>query len=212
MLAIGAFLISICVHAATPGSEIEIQDNLRRARESSQSMELRWNAVMNMAKFSSSEVRKDLMDFTSAPEWFMRNAGLLALQIVDPMAAHERAFQMLSDKALVVRSQAVASLTRKLTPSQRELLWKELEESYNYRKGKSLWIRAEILGKLAEFPSKEELNQFSRYLADSDQQVVPKAIAGLEKLSGRQVEGTTTQSRAKKWLSLVNTDRDSLIR
>ena len=117
----------------------------------------------------------------------MRNAALVALKEVNPAQSQKLAQKLLKDKALVVRSAAVTVLEANITPEVRDLLWDELNQSYNFKGSQSLWIRHQIVEVLAKKPMHRELKIFADLLSDKDARVHVPAVAGLEKLTGVQL-------------------------
>jgi HEAT repeat protein len=162
------------------------------AFDAKQAMPTRWQAIMAMGETRHKNAVKDLQKASEQSEWFMRNAALVAMQENYPSEAQKLALNLLKDKALVVRSAAVDTLRRNATPEVRDILWEELNQGYNYKKKRSLWIRAQIVEVLAQAPSQREMRLFADLLSDKDQRLQIPAIAGLEKITGQRLGGGKT--------------------
>lgn len=161
----------------------------------SQPMSLRWRALMAAGEARGAKAIPDIAKAGASSQWFMRNAALIAMSEVSPEEGRKLAQKLIKDKALVVRSAAVEVLEKSPTPEVRELLWEELNQSYNFKNAQSLWIRHQIVGVLAKKPLDRELRTFAELLSDKDARVHLPAVRGLEKLTGVKLgEGPMKQS------------------
>lgn len=170
------------------------------------SIPMRWKALTLAAKINPQGAKVDLDRALKSKEWFMRNAALTAVKTTQPERINEVVPTLLKDKALVVRSAAVGALYPKLEPKMRDLLWSELNASYNFRKGQSLWVRGQIVEKLAGLPEKKEYPLFGNALKGSDEKLHASAIQALETITQRKF-GTTKSTVSEKrnlWIDFVN--------
>ena len=149
-----------------------------------QPMSMRWRALMAAAEARGVKATDDILKAGEHKQWFMRNAALVALLEVNPDQATKLAQKLLKDKALVVRSAAVGALEKNPSLEVRDLLWDELNQSYNFKNQQSLWIRHQIVGALAQKPRDHEVKLFAKLLSDKDARVQLPAVRGLEKLTG----------------------------
>jgi len=172
-------------------------DYLKMAASNQQGMKVRWKALILAAKLDPSGSVQDVATFAKHEDWFMRNAALMALQETSPYEAQAVAKQLLKDKALVVRSAAVDVLTHSTAKESRDILWKELNQKYNFKGQQSLWIRPQIINHLVKSPRADELKYFSEALFDKDQQVSRSAMTAMENLT-RQNFGRSPAS-LKTW-------------
>ncbi len=154
------------------------------AFDESRSMALRWKALMSAADARGKGSTVDILKAAKSHQWYMRNAALVALQEVNQPEAEKLALELISDKALVVRSAAMDVLGHSSSFEARETLWSELDKDYNFKKKQSLWIRNQIVEALAKKPLDKERLQFTALLKDSDERVQMASIQGLEKLTG----------------------------
>ena len=135
----------------------------------------------------------------------MRNAALTAVKTTQPERLNEVVPSLLKDKALVVRSAAVSALYPNLEPKMRDLLWSELNASYNFRKGQSLWVRGQIVEKLSSNPQKKEYTLFGNALKGTDEKLHAFAIQALENITQRKfgtVKSTVSEKR-NLWIDFV---------
>lgn len=170
-----------------------------------QSMNVRWRALVSLAEISKEKSLPLLKKASESSKWFMRNAALVSLEESHPLQAEAVAKRLLKDKALVVRSAAVQVLKKYPSESNRELLWSEMDEKYNFRRDASLWIRSEIVQVLSEKPQSRELKIFARLLKDKDSRVGVAAIQGLEQLTGVNLNdgNGTEQKRLTAWRDYI---------
>lgn len=104
-------------------------------------------------------------------DWYMREAGLKTLVAVNPSQAKVEARKILeNDPAMLVRASAVTALKILKDKDSEDVLWKSLEDSRNFRKDQSLWIRPQIMATLIEFKSVNKDN-FKKFYDDKDPQV-----------------------------------------
>ncbi|MEN0058417.1 MAG: HEAT repeat domain-containing protein [Bdellovibrio sp.] len=165
------------------------------AFDEAQPMGTRWRALMAAAEARGADSTPDLLKAGEHKKWYMRNAAVVALAEVEFEQAEKLAQKLLKDKALVVRSAAVEVLRKNLSPSARELLWEELNQSYNFKNSQSLWIRHQIVEVLAQKPLDREVKSFTQLLSDRDVRVQLPAVRGLERLTGTKLgEGPIKQS------------------
>lgn len=156
-----------------------------KAFSETQEMAVRWNSLMKMTKMKKNESVMDLKKALNSKTWYMRNAGLIALESINPELAYEVAKKQLDDPALVVRSAAVDVLAKnkKKVAEVRELLWKEIHSKKNKNKAKSLWIRPQIGQYLANDPQPSEREKFLVLADEKDEEVRQIAEKALQKLS-----------------------------
>jgi HEAT repeat protein len=173
-----------------PGGEEIFKKLSEIAFSEEQSMTMRWKALVSLADMTSDRALPLLKKAGESSKWFMRNAALVAMEETHPLQAEILARKLLKDKALVVRSAAVQTLKKFSSPENRDLLWSELDEKYNYRKETSLWIRPQILEVLGQKPESRELKIFARLLKDKDVRMGVAAVRGLENITGTKLNET----------------------
>lgn len=166
-----------------------------------QTMRIRWAALVSIAEADPKKALPHLLKASRDKQWFMRNASLVALAETQPLKAEAVAKELLQDKALVVRSAAVEVMKKYMSAENRDLLWSELEQKYNYRNNASLWIRPQIVALLAQKPSDHEKTLFVRLLQDKDSRIHLASVRGLEKLTGVRLgdEKTVPEKMVSLW-------------
>jgi hypothetical protein len=160
------------------------------AFDSSQPMNTRWKSFMVMTsigqKKSLPEIDKALRDKI----WYMRSAGLLAMQKVNRAKAVEWAKYLLKkDPALMVRIKAVDVLESDPKSVTKDLFWKKLYSKENFHRNESLWIREKMVSHLASFPRKKDMKRWKKALFDKDIKVQKHAVRAIEKLTGQSQPG-----------------------
>ncbi len=169
------------------------------------SVPTRWKALILAANINQDHSTSALDRALKSDDWFMRNAALVAMKTIDPEKAQKVALELLNDKALVVRSAAISVIDQKPSTEIREILWNELHAAHNYRQNQSLWVRREIVEKLALHPTNQEYSSFIEVLKDSDKDLHLAAIHGLEKLTKKHLGSSkiTASNREKLWTDYV---------
>ncbi len=194
------------------GSEI-YAELTRIAENSTEPMNVRWKAL-TLATYIGKEKALPLLEKSlTASEWFMRNAALISYKTYFPEKSQAAAQKLLKDKALVVRSAAVDAMGTDLDSKARDLLWEEMDASYNYRGKQSLWIRDQILSTLAAAPLSKELPLFVKALKSTEPKMQARAIVALEKLSQKKI-GKADEKLARKkelWLQWAKSSAASEI-
>ena len=119
-------------------------------------------------------------------DWFMRNAGIIAMNQIAPERALIWARRLIHDPALVVRTSVVPVFRQRGQIADRDLLWRELDNKINFKKGESLWIRHHIVTALATLSSPVDAPKFLKLLDDADQRVRKASVMALESLTGSE--------------------------
>lgn len=167
-------LISVQVFANTRGTEA--------AFDSQGSIKDKWAAMMKLAQ--DQKISEEIFyRATQDKDCFTRNAGLVALNHRNPERSIAVAEKLLKDKALIVRSAALEIIKKYPHKMNRTLLWKELDQKYNFRSGQSLWIRKDLMIALAETPLKSEKPLFEKLQKDQDLDIRLGATTASLKLS-----------------------------
>jgi HEAT repeat protein len=147
-------------------------------------MEIRWRAVTAIGRIGGKESRPELERALNGKDWFMRNAGLVAMAGVDQAEAARWARRLLSDKALIVRAAAVDTLAGLEDKSSTGLLWEKLYAKENFKGKQSLFIRRRIVETLGKLEGKGREAKFIEVLGDRDEDLHVAAITALERISG----------------------------
>ncbi len=185
---------------------------IRISQSETEVMQTRWKALTLAAQLNPQRALPELEKQLKSPQWFMRNAALIAMQTQAPKLAQKAALELIKDKALVVRSAAVEVLSPDLDSAARDLLWDEMEAKYNFRKEQSLWIREQILAKLAQFPQSREASFFYKALREKNSKIHAPAILALENLNQKKLGkvGFKTAQKRELWLQWAKTHTSEL--
>ena len=149
-------------------------------------MKTRWKSFMVftevLGKESLPEIKKALLSKT----WYMRSAGLTAMNSLDSHAARKWAYQKLGkDKALMVRMKALEILQNSMDTKVTELFWNKLYAKDSFHMNKSLWIREDLAKLLLKKPRKKDLAKWVKLLHGEDlklQGIASQALAKLNKV------------------------------
>ncbi len=165
---------------------------------SKEGMQIRWAALITLARVSSVNVsRPVIVSALRHPQWFLRNAGLLAMEMVDPAMSLWWADHLLDDPSLLVRTASVDLIRRQKAQSYKWRLLEKLNASDSFYKDSSLWIRHHIIQALADFAEPGEERFFISILQDSDTRLHPFALSALEKITGYRVSDQTVSMNLK---------------
>jgi HEAT repeat protein len=166
----------------------KFKDHIDMASNSKLNMNSRWTSLIKSADFATKDTYEDIRKFTTHKDWYMRNAALVALNKVDKEMALAEARKLVKDKALVVRSAAVEVIAKIMNEDNKRLLISELNQGYNYNKKSSLWIRRQILEKVATVANQGDRELFVKNLFDQDKKIAELSAKVLEKITGTKLE------------------------
>ena len=143
---------------------------------------LKWQALMSMARLSPKKSQKYINLSLESKNWFLKNAGLIALEIVDSEKALQTAARLLHHPSLILRTASVEVIKRQKARQYKNILREKLYAKENFRNGKSLWIRYTILQTLSEFSNTKDKKFFTQLLSDSDPRIAALAEKTLRRL------------------------------
>lgn len=168
-------------------------------------METRWKSLTllaQLAKKPGPHIDKALR----SSQWFMRSAGLTALESLDMKKAKSWArYQLQKDPALMVRMKAFEVLAKEPDDKTLDLFWQKISSSDSYHHKKSLWIRNDLAVALSKHPRKKDLNKWVQLLHDPEQQIQKAAAHVLTKIhgDGSEVEFDLTELKKKYPLTKI---------
>lgn len=201
--------------AVARGRGVEFSKDLEKiAFAKTEDYGTRWKALTLVAQLKGAQSETLLQKALKSPEWYMRNAALVAYQEVLPKRSRTVAGELLNDKALVVRSAAVSALGPSMgEEAVRESLWEQLSSSANFRKKQSLFIRGQILEALAQNPREKEMPLFIKHLGEEDARLHAPAVAALEKVTARKMgkKNDTLAQKRDLWMKWAKA-QDSTVR
>ena len=165
----------------------DFSDFIKVVKNEKMAMNVRWRALMQSTELAKGNDVDEIRSFVESKEWYLRNAALVALQKVDPARAEIEALKLLSDKALVVRSAAVEVVGQNMNEENKKILIQEVDKGYNFNKASSLWIRRQILEKVARVATDKDQIVFVKNLFDPDKKISELCAHTLERLTGKKL-------------------------
>ncbi|MGZ3726658.1 MAG: HEAT repeat domain-containing protein [Pseudobdellovibrio sp.] len=185
------FIFLTCLMAAV-SSHASVQDFnsfIEMANNQHLNMNSRWTSLVQSANYVEGDQQvNEIKKFSEDKAWYLRNASLVALAKISPREAEAQARKLIQDKALVVRSAAVEVLAQNLTDENKNIMIDEIQKNYNFNKKSSLWIRKQILDKLAAVATAKDQNVFVKTLFDNDKAIAELSADTLEKITGEKLE------------------------
>ena len=172
------------------------------AFDTSENMDQRWKAFGLVVKTQKENSWPIVERGLSSSEWFMKQISLISIGEYHKDRIPTVVPKYLSEKAMVIRSTVVSLLETQVGRQEiRDYLWAELNHERNFRMGKSLWVRGQILGVLAKDPVRTELSQFAKVLQEKDQAMSTQALKSMEYLAGKKLGNTndTLDKKVKLW-------------
>ena len=161
-------------------------------------MEARWRAVTAMGRIGGKLSMPELKQALHSKVWFLRNAALVSSVQIDREQALSWAKELMSDKALVVRSAAVDVMTDLKDLKSKNILWQKLNAKENFRGKQSLWIRRKIVESLSQIEERGSEQKFVALLSDKDESLYPPAIRALERITSQKLGRIDEAPKAKR--------------
>ena len=153
--------------------------------DSHNSMKTRWKAFMIMTSIGGKKSLPEIKKALYSKEWFLRSAGLLAMEKVNQKIAVKWAAHFLKkDEALMVRAQAIDILRNDPSPQNIKLVWKKLYSKENFHRGHGLWIRKNMAHFLSDHAGKSFYKSWARALHDKDVGIQQIAANTMARISG----------------------------
>ena len=141
--------------------------------------EVKWKALMAMVRLDSKRSKPYVKKALQHRSWYFKNAGLVAMEILDPHIAVIYARRFLEHPSLILRTASVEVIRRQKAYQYKSVLKEKLYAKENYRNNVSLWIRPYIVQALVEFSNPEDQYFFTKLLKDSDSQIQSMAFKAL---------------------------------
>ena len=139
---------------------------------------------MSMTRIYPERTRPHILKSLESGNWLFQNAGLTALNIIDPQKALFFAVQFIqSSPSLILKTAAVELIRKRKARRYKPLLWRELKSKAYFRKGTSLWIRQTIAKTLFELSDPEDKQKFLDLTKDQDPGIQTLALRAWRKLS-----------------------------
>ena len=145
-------------------------------------MPIRWKALTSLARLYPTRSLPTVVWALKSPVWFLKNAGLISMEIIDPKRSLKWAGLFLNNPSLVLRTAAVDLIKRQKGHQYKSALLEKLKAPDSFYHGQSLWIRAHIVSALTELCEPGEEQLFLALLKDADKRLHPYALYALEKL------------------------------
>lgn len=145
--------------------------------------EERWFCAITLGKRKSPQAKAALLKAVQDELFIVRQAavqGLSYFDDVDTMAAIRNA---MNDTAMVVRSEVVDAITKRNDVGAIDVLQKELYEGRNFQKGRSMWIRPQIIHAFGLLGESSAVDALVKALKDKDELVVTQSCKSLHTLS-----------------------------
>ena len=170
-------------------------------------MPIRWKALTSLARLYPEQSFPLVQKSLRSSLWFLRNAGLIAMEILDPEEGVRWAGQLLNDPALIVRTAAVSMIKKHKAGQYKFHLLQKLNAPDSFHKNRSLWIRHHIVSTLVDFCEPGEEKMFVSFLQDPDERLHPSAITALEKITGKtfrysdEKKEVRAKAQTQMWIS-----------
>ena len=162
--------------------------------DENRALRTRWQAFMALVRIGEKESMPEIELALKSREWYLRNAAIRILPLINSDRAYKAALSGLNDSALVVRTAAVDALAEVGRAEAAPKLWNQLYYKENYIRSQSLWIRRHVVEALAKvaLPGPDSEDRFVKILDDNDSTLFGPAIKGLERVTGKKLGDPST--------------------
>jgi len=186
-----------------------VRDRLRLlAFDTHEGLDVRWRSLTALGTLACKSYRWEIEEALKSKEWFMRNAGLLAILHDERNVAIQWSKKLLHDPALVVRTQAVKNLME-LRAESRDEIWSGLFAKENFHEARGLWVRGYMAQALALWATRTDEKRFLRLLMENDPVIQHWAVVGLERATGIKMSNADEPIalQKRKWLARLSSDQ-----
>ncbi len=184
-------------------------DKLKEAAfDKSLPMNTRWKSFMVYVEARKGEALPLITSALNHSTWYMRSAGLTALEDVNKRLAHKWAYQIMKkDPALMVRVKAFEILKTSKDAQVSRLFWDKVLEEGKRHEDRNLWLRAEMAKVLLENLKKQDRGRWIRLLHEKDREMQMIATQALQNLSPDTMKD---QNKVSYWRSQYPSPKKSL--
>lgn len=164
------FLIFFAVIAFTLSSEAVVKSKKITMTSKNESIPIRWKKSQEWLKDQSLINLAWSNKVIAEGDWIIKSATVTKLCNIKSLEAQDVLLQLLTDKALVVRSASVDCLAQRMNPTVRESLWAAFKDPMNKRNSQSLWIREQILEVFLAQPNSSDLSKI-KFIKDAESEI-----------------------------------------
>ncbi len=169
-------------------------------------LKTRWKSLMLLSEVYGSQSLPELEQAITHKAWFMRSAGLTALEKINQAKAKEFAFLKLKDDpSLLVRMKALELLKDSSNKDVKELMWKKIHSPDSFHQSRGLWIRQDLAQVLLKSAEIKDLKKWVKLLHDSESGVQVIAALALKKIGSNSNDESMDLSVLKKRYPLQKT-------
>ena len=181
-----------------------IPELIKHFKNPSNKWQSRWICAQVLGKMGGDESQEALMRGLKDKLFLIRLASVKALTPLQGKGIASALEKMLSDKAMVVRSEAALAIAQRGSTSSVEALTRELFESRNFHRGKSLWVREDILKALGNLKSRTAIPAIVKVLREDERKLRLSACDALSKIEP-EIESTKISKEKNKncWESWI---------
>jgi len=167
-------------------------------KDQSLSDQIRYIALMALVRTSGPSSIPKVESLLSDPSWQIKVGALRALRMIHKAHPEDTKLllskspspyiKLLSDKALVVRNEAIITIDTLNIPGLKNALLEALHSPKNYHGGRPLWVPQKILSHLSKHEPSRELTQEILPLLknNSDPEFLELTLMTLEKISPKR--------------------------
>lgn len=160
---------------------------IQELQTSSNRWEARWFSAIALGKRGSEDARKALLKASQDELFIIRQAAIQALSYFEDQETLAAIRGALDDSAMVVRSEAVDAIMARRDVNAIDALEQQLYKKHNFQKGRSMWIRPQIVHAFGVLGVPEGLDPLMTALRDKDPKVVEQSCKSLQSLAIKNV-------------------------
>lgn len=176
---------------------------LKAARLKNNEDASRYVALMGVAKLGGQASESEIRTFLKDKSWMLRSGALRALGALGREEKSGRAvLSLLQDKALVVRLEAVQTVSKLWPSGADEALTRAILDQRNFHAGRAQWVPQAALSALAtKARSRLTAKRLLPFLEKPmDSALLPEAVRALERMTGKELApGQSLTRKVQAW-------------
>ncbi|MCB0308490.1 MAG: HEAT repeat domain-containing protein [Bdellovibrionales bacterium] len=162
----------------------------------------RWIVGMVLGRYQTNDSRKALEKGLKDSFPTIRMASAKALGSMGNLSSAPILRRALSDKAMIVRSAVALAIGQLKDRGAIDSLSKELFAKRNFNRGKSFWVREDIIDALGNIGDAQALPILKKTLNEKETNIQLKTCLALSKIdreAGRKIKRATGSKCAERW-------------
>lgn len=163
-------------------------------------MDKRWLAAVLIGRIGGEPAQEKLVKGLKSDVFLMRMAAIKGIEVMGDTTQAPQLYPLLNDPAMVVRAAVADALGNMRTREALPHLIRELNQSRNFYRGRSLWVRNHIIDAIGKIGGEQSIAPLIACLKETDTTIVDSALKALNPLIGERFV-PDAKAEQRQWLS-----------